>query len=55
MTKSPATQFIDALNRIDELASMQAMDNHDGEAEQLENDYNLLYSLFTDMLIEERV
>ncbi len=35
--------LVDALNRIDELASITTADNDNGEAEQQEKDYDLLY------------
>lgn len=44
MTKTNKTydKMMDALNRIDELASISAQDNEEGEAEQLQKDYNLV-------------
>lgn len=33
----------EALNRIDELASLQVQDNDNGEAGQLTKDYNLVF------------
>ena len=50
---------INALNRIDELASLQVVDNEEGEAEQLEKDYNLVFDFINannedyEMLAEE--
>ena len=36
-------KYIEALNRLDELASYATQDNDNGEAEQQEKDYNLLF------------
>lgn len=43
ITEAKAQQLIDALNRIDELACISAEDNDNGEAEQLEKDYNMVF------------
>jgi hypothetical protein len=36
-------KVLDALNRIDELACYAVQDNDNGEAEQLEKDYNMVF------------
>jgi len=41
------TKVINALNRIDELASGMTADNDYGEAEQLEKDYNVVFDYLT--------
>jgi ssDNA-binding Zn-finger/Zn-ribbon topoisomerase 1 len=41
-------KLIDALNRMDELASIATQDNDNGEAEQLEKDYNLLFNFISE-------
>lgn len=43
-------ELLDALNRIDELASITAEDNDNGEAEQLEKDYNMIFDFINDRI-----
>jgi hypothetical protein len=40
-------KLLDALNRLDDWASGTTADNDNGEAEQQEKDYNLLYKFIT--------
>jgi len=37
-------KYIEALNRLDEFASQATQDNDNGEANQQERDYNLLFN-----------
>jgi hypothetical protein len=37
-------QALEALNRIDELASQVVIDNNNGEAEKLQKDYEVLFN-----------
>jgi hypothetical protein len=43
VTKKLIKELLDALNRMDELACQLVQDNDNGEAEQLEKDYNMLF------------
>lgn len=42
--------LIEALNRLDEFASFATADNDNGEAEQQEKDYNLLFDFIDNRL-----
>lgn len=44
--------LIEALNRMDEFASEATQDNDNGEAEQLEKDYNLLFEFISNVKIK---
>lgn len=50
MTNKYKEEVIEALNRIDELASKSAEDNDNGEAEQLEKDYNLVFDFINNRI-----
>lgn len=43
--------LLDALNRMDEFASEATRDNDNGEAEQLEEDYNMLHDFISNIKI----
>lgn len=44
MTKKDKIKLIEALNRLDDFASFETADNDNGEAEQQEKDYNLIFN-----------
>lgn len=44
--------LIEALNRLDEFASEATRDNDNGEAEQQEKDYNMLFNFLTNVKVK---
>ncbi len=45
--------LLEALNRIDELASEAVRDNNNGEAEELEKDYNTVFDFLNNKMAIE--